>query len=209
MAALAIWVAGCTGLSPGAPVEPSVPPTEGAGAEPNQLGEDSTPLYLHNFLDRWALATGEPGQLWKFEVSDGRNDSPFLALEAVVRPEPPDESKVVFVGGAATKAEGRIVELEVRRAAVGDPFTEAHVALMRPFYHALVAVMEPRLSAQERREVLAALLLVDTSPQDLERKLRDGERPAVVRAGIEYQVKWTGSEEGSTVALKAVATGGP
>lgn len=210
LAALLVWVAGCTALSPATPVDPdsSMPSDQDTSPEMNQSQDQSTvpPLYLHNFLERWVLATGDPGQLWKFEVSDGRTDNPFLGLEAVIRPEPMDESRLIFVVGTATKAVGRIIELEVRRANVGDPFTEEHRELMRPIYDALVGVMEPNLSTQERREILAALLLVDTSPEDLKRRLKDGERPSLIRPGIEYHVKWSGSGEGSTVALKAVVT---
>lgn len=161
-------------------------------------------LYLHAFLDRWTQAAGDPYQLLQFEVSDGRGDSPFLSLEAALPSDPPDEARVVRIQGLAAKATGRIVELEVFRAPIGDHFREDRLAFVRPFYDVLVAVMEPQLGAGERRAILARLRRVDASAEELKAALDAGRVPAVRRPGIEYRIEHFGSEEGGTVALRAV-----
>lgn len=195
LTALALALLGCGSTAGTREPQPSVS---------NPTSANAPALYVHTFLDRWAQATGDPYQLFKFEVSDGRGDAAYLSLKATIPSDPPDEARVVQVLGVASKATGRVVELEVFRTPVGNHFSEERLAWMRPFYDALIGVMEPQLTADERRAILAELKVVGTSAEELKAVLVAGNVPAVRRPGIEYRLEHFGSEEGGTVALRAI-----
>jgi len=187
------------------PSRPQSPPQAGERTQSEPCTEG---LRVLQFLDRWEEVTGgKHGFLDRAIVIE--EDPLLFDPEGYVRfygrliDYAHRESQRAFVQGTARKDTGQIVRLSAFAAPSGPTFTEEKLSLLRPFFEAIVEVLDPTLTARDRSALLDELALVPDDVHALREILTSGERPAATRNEIEYRVEWWGAEEGGTVELQA------
>ncbi len=175
-------------------------------------------LHILMFLDTWGRVSGPDYAFPYIRIEENPNvydvdgGLSFYCEWMGNRPGKPETVRAYAKGGVHNKASGKIYELSVYGQAVG-PVTADKLLFLQPFFDALIGVLDPSLSPEDRADVLQTLKL---RPADVEvlKELTGigGVAPRLTLNGIEYSVTRWGSEEGGTVELQArvlESTGGP
>ncbi|MBT9259098.1 MAG: hypothetical protein KM310_05025 [Clostridiales bacterium] len=222
-----LFVGGCTPGGSAATTDSGVdgsPPVAEAPVEAPSDGTEEEPwpstLYLTTFLDSWNAAVEEVyRQLEKKELPIRPTDDDYKigwiwltshsGQEMKLRKDwaglwTGERNEELSLWATACKMDGRIIQLSL----YGDPETprtDTKMAFLRPFFEIFIAVINPDLSLEERRDLMHQLLL-DSDMQTFDEAFFDpGKPPPSATVGrVYYEVSILGSDLGGTVALEAI-----
>jgi hypothetical protein len=160
-------------------------------------------LHVLMFLDTWGRVSGPDYAFPYIRIEENPNvydvDGGLSFYCEWIR-FLPEKTLLAYAKGSAHKASGSVYELSVHGLAVG-PVTEEKLLFLHPFFDALIGVLDPSLSPEDRAGVLQTLKL---RPADVKELIGiGGDMPRLTLNGVEYSVHHWGSEEGGTIELQA------